>query len=284
MDTEKPMNPPPLVTKNILSQDLRNLGVAAGQVVMLHASVKAVGWVVGGPDVVLQAITDILTPDGTLLMLVGWEDGTYEMADWPEEKQKAYLEECPPFDPQRSRAHRQWSILTEYLRTWPGAHRSANPDESFAAVGCLAEWLTQDHSLPYGLGPDSPLAKLCEANGSVLVLGCPLNCITLLHHSEHMADVAYKPIVRYKVPILEDGRRTWAAIEEFDTNKSIGNWRGEDYFNIITREALRAGIGRAGKVGAAESYLFDAARLNCFAIEWLEKHLGKKDNTTIGST
>ena len=96
MDTEKPMNPPPLVTKNILSQDLRNLGAAARQVVMLHASVKAVGWVVSGPDVVLQAITDILTPDGALLMLVGWEDKTYKMTDWPEEKQKAYLEECPP--------------------------------------------------------------------------------------------------------------------------------------------------------------------------------------------
>ena len=96
-----------------------------------------------------------------------------------------------------------------------------------------------------------------------------------------MADVAYKPIVRYKVPIIEDGRRTWVEIEEFDTTKSIGNWQGEDYFKIITGGALRAGIGRAGKVGSAEYYLFDAARLNCFAIEWLEKHLGKKGNTAI---
>lgn len=274
----------PLVTKSKLSHDLRDLGVAAGQVIMLHASVKAIGWVVGGPDVVLQALTDILTPDGTLMMLVSWEDGTYEMGEWPQEKQKAYLEKCPPFDPERSRAYRKWSILTEYLRTWPGAHRSANPDESFAAVGRLAEWLTKDHPLQYGLGPGSPLAKLCEVHGSVLVLGSPLHDITLLHYSEHMADVADKPIVRYKVPIREDGRRTWVVIEEFDTNKRIGNWKGEDYFRIITREALSAGIGRAGNVGAAEAYVFDAARLNGFAIEWLETHLGERDNTTSQCT
>jgi len=45
------------------------------------------------------------------MMYVGWEDDPYKLTEWPEEWQKAYLEECPPLDPQRSRASRKWSIL-----------------------------------------------------------------------------------------------------------------------------------------------------------------------------
>jgi len=78
---------------------------------MLHASVSAIGWVVGGPDMAIQALLDVLGPEGTLMMYVGWEDDPYKLTEWPEEWQKAYLKECPPFDPQRSRACRKWSIL-----------------------------------------------------------------------------------------------------------------------------------------------------------------------------
>jgi aminoglycoside 3-N-acetyltransferase len=54
-----------LITKSRLISDLAELGVQPGQLVMLHASVKAIGWIVGGPDVVLQALLDLLTPTGT---------------------------------------------------------------------------------------------------------------------------------------------------------------------------------------------------------------------------
>ena len=64
MDHEEP----PIVTKSKLIEDLKALGVGPGQVVMLHASVKATGWVVGGPDVILHALREVLGPDGTLMM------------------------------------------------------------------------------------------------------------------------------------------------------------------------------------------------------------------------
>ena len=269
-----PQSEPGVITRSRLVKDLREVGVLPGKVLMVHGSVKAMGWVVGGPDTVIEALLDVLTPEGTLMMLVGWEDGTYEMGEWPEEKQRAYLEECPPFDPVRSRAYRKWSILTEYLRTWPEACRSNHPDSSFAAVGKLAEWITKDHPLQYGYGPGSPLAKLCEAKGQVLVLGSPVCDVTLLHHAEHMARVASKPVVRYKAPMLVDGRREWVEIEEYDTNRLIGDWEGESYFDIIPREFLAAGRGRSGKVGSAQSHLFDAHDLNQFAVGWLEDNMG----------
>lgn len=268
------MNTPLIVTRSQLVRQLRGLGLEAGQVVMLHASVRAVGWVVGGPDQVLAALLEVLGPEGTLMMMVSWEDGTFEMAEWSEEKRRAYLEEAPPFDPARSRAYRKWSILTEYLRTWPGSCRSVHPDGSMAAVGRLAAWITADHPLRYGHGPGSPLAKLCEAGGKVLLLGAPFTSLTLLHYAEHLARVPGKRVVRYRCPVLQAGRRVWVELEEYDTNSPIGEWEGDGYFSLIPQEALGRGLGRMGPVGAALCHLFDAAGLHRFAVQWLEDHLG----------
>lgn len=266
----------PLVTKSQLVRDLRGLGVEAGQVVMLHASVRAIGWVVGGPDVVLDAILEVLGPAGTLMMYVGWEEDLEDFYQWPPERQAAYLSECPPFDPLTSRAHRKWSILTEYLRTRPGACRSGNPGASVAAVGAKAQWLTADHPLQFGYGPGSPLAKLCEADGKVLLLGAPLEAVTLLHYAEHVAAIPHKRTVRYRVPLLRDGERVWVEVEEFDTGRGVVDWEGGDYFRAILREFLAAGHGRTGQVGAARSYLLDAATLCRFAVGWMERTFGAR--------
>jgi len=260
----------------MLVNDLRALGLAPGGTVMLHASVKAIGWVVGGPDVVIRALLDVLGPEGTVMMYVSWEDSPYELADEPEEYRRAYLEECPAFDPGRSRAYTNWGILTEYLRTWPGACRSNHPDASFAAVGRLAERITADHPLQYGYGPGSPMHKLVEAEGQVLILGSPLEKLSLLHYAEHMADVPDKPVYRYRMPVLREGERVWVDIEEFDTDRLIGDGPGGNYFGKIPREFLASGQGREGRVGAARSYLFDAAPLCQFAIEWLERAFGRQ--------
>ena len=143
------------------------------------------------------------------------------------------------------------------------------------AIGSRARWITENHPLQYGYGPGSPLAKLCEANGQVLLLGAPLNCITLLHYAEHMARVPNKRVVRYKMPILRDGRRVWVEIEEFDTSQGVVDWRAGDYFETIAREYISSGKGSSGKVGTAQSYLFDASGLAKFAIQWMERTFGK---------
>jgi len=263
----------PAITKSRLVEDLRKLGVTSAQSVMLHASVREMGWIVGGPDVVIQALLDVLGNSGTLMMYVGWEDAPYDLAEWPEDRRRAYLEECPAFDPATSRAYRKWGILTEYLRTWPGAARSDHPDGSFAAVGALARWITDDHPLQYGYGPGSPLAKLCEVKGKVLLLGAPLNTITLLHYAEHIANVPNKRIVRYKMPILRGGMRVWVEIEEYDTCRGIVG-DADEYFEIIARDYLASGKGRSGKVGAAQSYLFDSDDLARYAAQWIENSFG----------
>jgi aminoglycoside 3-N-acetyltransferase len=267
----------PQVTRSRLADDLRALGVRTDSVLMVHASLRAVGWAVGGPDVVLAALRDALGPDGTLCMYVGWEDSTYEMASWPADRQRAYLEERPAFDARTSRASPEWGVLPERLRTTTGARRSDNPEASVAAVGARAEWLTRDHPLQYGFGPGTPFERVVQARGDVLLLGSPHGAVTLLHYAEHLTQVADKRVARYRVPVSIDGERRWADVEELDSVEGIAPWRrdpyGNDYFAAIVDAYLARGHGRSGRVGAARSHLFDAADLTAFAARWMEKNL-----------
>ena len=264
----------PVITRSRLVSDLSKLGLASGDTAMLHASVKAVGWIVGGPDMVLRAILDVLGSTGTLMMYVKCEEPLNEIDDWPEDWKKAYLAECQPFDPYRTRANRRWSILTEYLRTWPGARCSANPEARVAAVGAEADRITSDHPLQFGYGAGSPLEKLCDVGGKILLLGPLFDSLTILHYAEHMADIPNKRTERYRWPVLRDGKREWIAFEQFDTSSGIADWPDGGYFQRIAKEYMARGRHAEGRVGAADSYLFDARSLADFAIEWLENQFG----------
>ena len=64
----------PAVGRSALAADLRALPLPSGQIVMLHASVRAVGWIVCGPDELIGTILDCLGPAGTLMMYAAWEE------------------------------------------------------------------------------------------------------------------------------------------------------------------------------------------------------------------
>lgn len=258
------------ITYSQLAGAFKSLGVGPGRVLMLHASIRSVGKVMGGPNVIIQALLDTLTPAGTLMMYVGWEDIPDFVSDLPEAARQAYLADHPPFDPRIARAVRDHGILAEVLRTWPGAHRSDNPEASMVAVGAQAQWITRDHPMDYGYGPGSPLDKLVGVNGQVLMLGAPLDTITLLHYAENRARLRNKAIVRYQCPIVRDGKKEWIAVEDFNTGVPHDNYT----FEGIAREYVALGKGRQGQVGHAPSYLFDAADLTAFAITWLEERFG----------
>jgi aminoglycoside 3-N-acetyltransferase len=260
-----------LVTRSQLVDELQALGVTAGQIVMAHASVKAIGRIMGGPNVIVQALLDTLTPTGTLMMYVGWEDIPDFVVSLPPDLQQEYHAEHPPFDPRIARAVRDHGILAEIVRGWPGARRSLNPEASVAAIGAQAEWITQNHPLDYGYGAGSPLERLVEARGQVLMLGAPLDTITLLHYAENRAQMRHKRVIHYSCPILREGERVWVEIEDYDTGEPHGDYA----FEGIAHDYLALGKGRQGTIANAPSYLFDAADLSAFAISWLGERFGE---------
>jgi aminoglycoside 3-N-acetyltransferase len=144
-----------------------------------------------------------------------------------------WRDHVPHFDPLVSRAARMNGILPEFLRTTPGALRSGNPGASVAAIGRQADWLTADHPQDYGYGERSPLAKLVALKGRVLMIGAPWDTMTLIHHADHQAGLRDKRVVRYEVPFLQDGHKTWRMVEEFDTSEPVIDGLPDDYIQLI---------------------------------------------------
>lgn len=260
-------------TRTSVREDLRRLGSSTGDLVMVHAGIRSLGPVLGGVNTVVQALLDVIGDSGTLMAYMDWEMGVDE-EDFENERLR---EEIPTFDKRIARASRDHGILAETIRTWPGAVRSDHPDAGMSAIGARAEWICADHPLQYGYGPGSPLHKLVEGGGKVLMLGAPLEKLTVLHYMEHMADVPGKRIKRYERPLWLEGERRWVAFEEFDTSEPVTDEllsSGEDYFTRIAEHCLAEGGGHTGRVAQAQSHLFDARRLVTCGIAWLEERYG----------
>lgn len=261
------------MTRSRLVPDLRRLGIRAGGITMVHTSMSTLGWVIGGSETVVRGLLDALGPDGTLMAYASWADHVYALSDWPEEHREAYRAEPPRWDPATGEVDRDYGRIPERLRTWPGALRSVHPEASVVAVGPQAGWLTAAHEDGYGAG--SPFARLVEADGQVLMLGAPLETVTLLHHAEAIAAAPGKRTVTYEIALADGTTRSYTDIETSHgayPYESLG--LDDDEFAVIARDALAAGVGVRGVVGEAECHLFPARELTSFAVAWIDVRFG----------
>ena len=78
------------------------------------------------------------------------------------------------------------------MRTWPGGQRTGHPEAERRGGRRASGWLCAGHPDDDAYGARRPFARLVEAGGQVLMLGAPLDTITLLHHAEAIADVPRK--------------------------------------------------------------------------------------------
>jgi aminoglycoside 3-N-acetyltransferase len=256
-------------TRESLAHDLRALGVEAGMTLEVHSSLSNLGWVCGGPVAVVQALMDVVTEAGTLLMPThtpnytdpaNWRNPPVSEVWWP-----ILYEQMPAFDP---RLTPSWGMgqVAETFRTWPGVLRSSHPAVSFAAWGRHAQTLTADHSLDYCLSEQSPLARLYDLVGSVLLLGVSYESCTSLHLAEYR--VPYPTLATEGSPILEQGQRVWKTYQDIELDS--------DQFPEIGAAFEATGMVKTGTVGSAQCKLLPQRLAVDFATEWLTR---KRDLT-----
>lgn len=261
-----------MYSRRRLAADLRSLGVAPGDVVMVHASVRAVGEVAGGPDEIHLALKDALTDQGTLLMYASCPRYVDEVGrgNLSPEEEAEILEKLPPFDAATARSARDNGTLVEFLRTWPGS-RVNDHVARFVAWGKHAEYLLSHQPWNYAYGRGSVLHRFVDLDGKILLLGSDHDTVTFLHYAEQIAEFPDKRVVRFKVPVLENGVRVWREMEEFDTsNGAHANWP-DRFFALVADSYLAASTNKGGRVGDASSYLFHARGLLEFALSVMER-------------
>lgn len=256
-----------------LVDDLARLGVGPGDLLMVHASLRALGDVEGRAAGVVAALDAAVGPDGTLLMTLGAEDEWSWVNDHPEEVREDFLRDAEPFDALVTPASTDIGMLAEVFRTTPGTVVSHHPEGRFGARGRLAHELTRDVPWDDYYGPDSPLQRLVDEGGRVLRLGADENTVTLIHYAEYLAHVPDKRRVRRHRRVLGANGPEIRVVECLDDTLGIVDWHGEDYFALILREYLATHNVPRGRVGDADSTLIDARDLVTCAVRWMQTHL-----------
>ncbi len=255
-----------------LSIDLRSLGVSAGDVVMVHASVRSFGELAGGPDDIHLALKSVLTPTGTLMMYASCPRYVDEVGrgGLTPEQELEILEKLPPFDAATARSDRSNGALVELFRTYPGA-RVNNHVARFVAWGARADELFARQPWDYAFGHGSPLERFVDLDGKILLLGSDHDTVTFLHYAEHIVQIPEKRVARFKVPVAVNGERVWRDMEEFDTSSGAhANWP-DRFFAQIVDAYLAATANPGGRIGDAHSHLLSARGLLAFALPIMEQ-------------
>jgi len=189
-----------VVTPRVLSREdlvrhLLDLGVQVGGVLLVHTSFRAVGPVDRGPEGLIRALRQALGPEGTLVM-----------PSWPDD---ATL----PFDPLTTEADSDLGVVARTFWRLPGVLRSEHV-HAFAAAGPRASGILRD---PLPLPPhihESPVGRVHDLDGQVLLLGVGHDANTTIHLAELLAGVPYR--ITKRCVALRDGRPTLIEYGEND--------------------------------------------------------------------
>jgi aminoglycoside 3-N-acetyltransferase len=252
-----------MFSRQELASDFRKLGLAAGDVVMVHASVRSIGTIAGGPDQIHLAIKDAITDAGTMMMYASCPDYYDDVGRgvYPGSTERLILEKLPPFDPSTARAARDNGTLVEFFRSYPGTQVNHHVAR-FAVWGAQAAHLISEQPWDFAFGRGSALERFVELNGKILLIGCDHDNVTFLHYAEHILDVPGKRIAVFEVPWLENGARVWKEMKEIDTSGAGAhpNWP-ERFFATIVNKYLASTQNRGSRVGYSHSFLVDARGL-----------------------
>lgn len=267
------------VTCGQLVRDFRRLGVTTGQTLLVHASLRSLGWVSGGADAVVSALRQALGPGGNIVVPASTEANSdtsrkhrERIAHMTANQVKRYREEMPAFDPATTKSGA--GAIAERVRKSAGAVRSDHPQSSFAAIGPDAEYLMADHRLNSHLGEYSPLAKLYKMDALILMIGVGYRSCTAFH----LAEYRYRPdLVRqtYACVVNIDGKRRWIA-----------------YRDIVLDDRKFENIGKAlegelainlGYVGNAKCRLLRLSDTVDFATTWMAQYRDERRYRSLQS-
>ena len=177
------------VTGEEILEGLRDLGLRAGDTVLLHSSLRSLGRVTGGADAVLGALLDLLGPTGNLAL------PTFN-----------YTRPLPSpwYDPLVTPA--RTGVIPEAGRKLPGALRSLSPTHSITVIGPKGGSITRDHLRVKSFGPGSPIDRMARDGGKVLLMGVDHTANSTIYVAEEHAGIpkvswyAELPWVRVRRP------------------------------------------------------------------------------------
>lgn len=250
-------------TVESITNDLISLGVADGDVLVVHSSLSALGWVAGGAAAVVDALLQAVGTSGTVTMPAhsgdwsdpsGWANPPVPPTWWTD-----IIEGRPAFDPYATPL-REMGAVAENLLTRRATLRSHHPLHSHMAHGRHAEAIVAEHPLDDSFGDRSPLGRIYDLGAKVLLLGVGHGQNSSLHLAEFRARWPGKRTVQFSSRVMtSDGPRTTT-------------WRESapdaDDFETLGEHLEQSCDIRVARVAQAECRLADMRTIVDAAVPW----------------
>lgn len=174
-----------MVTRRDLVAGLQELGLRSGDCLLVHSSLSSFGRLEGGAATFIGAAQEAVSPGGLIMM-------------------PAFTFGRQPFDVNRTPS--QTGRVSEEFRTWPGVVRSGHATHSVTAWGSRATWFTAGHRTEVAFAPGSPLHRVSEVGGKVLLVGVGHAANSMLHVAQELALVPYLDRAKIVEIVEADGR------------------------------------------------------------------------------
>jgi aminoglycoside 3-N-acetyltransferase len=233
-----------------LISDLQQCGIEEGDSVLVHTSFSKIGFVVGGPKTIVDALLKVIGPSGNLLMPSS-PNGGYQLD---------YIQSLKEFDVQNDLS--RMGAVTEYFRKLPGVIRSESPTEPVCCYGPKASWFTSGHLgelTPYT--KNSPFARLAEVKGKILYIGVTLdNAGTSLHVLEDAVSdfkfpVYYSEIFHVSIK-QTNGNLVPVSVKVHNPEQSAKR-KCDELLPLFES----TGVMKRTTIGQAKTLVFDASKM-----------------------
>jgi aminoglycoside 3-N-acetyltransferase len=260
------LNTPEFQSKETLKKELGQLGIQTGDQIIVHSSMKAMGWIAGGPQAVVEALIETVTETGTIVMPAQSADNS-DPAYWmappvPEEWHQPIRDFLPAYDPALTPL-RGMGKVAECFHRHPKTIRSPHPAHSFMAWGAKADVWMKDQPIEDSFGAGSPLGKMMKENVKIVLIGTGFDSCTALHYAEFVQE--NRTTERQGAAVMKDGNRVW---QEYDCVIM-----DSDRFPELV--SAYKGKLKEGLFGMAKTTIADMRPLVEFGIQWL------KDNPPV---
>lgn len=238
----------PIITKNVLIKILEELGIRKGMVVFVEANILKYNNIVGGNRTLIEALQEIITYDGCIicsgktpynkdLLSCGKVDVSFD-------KIEDIRQSIPPFNKKQSIPTNSFA---QELMQYDGAIRSNHPLESFVAWGKYSKLICDKHQLHFAYGSESPLNKLKDLEGKVLMIGTKFENSDIFKYFANYDDNV--PIRIVSSPIEKKGSLHYIEMLQKDYH---------EYDSLAFKQALEeCNIVDKIMIGSAKTYLYD---------------------------
>lgn len=217
-----------VLSKGQVIQTLKDAGLKKGMIVEVHCSLDYFDYVIGGAQTIIDALIDVLGYSGTILMptqAMENSEPTYWNAYFKDYSMiQTIRKDMPAFDKKETDTS-EMGCVVENLRRRDGTVVSSHPTYSFVAWGKYAKLLCNRQSLHFGLSEESPLARLCELKGFILLLGMDYEECTAFYLAQYRAEC--QPIQVQGASVEMEGEKKWKKLLNIELDNRSFNEIGK---------------------------------------------------------